>query len=133
MDMRYAEKILEIISTSDAHMTAEQVFFALKQRCPSVVLATVYNNLNALCAQHRVRRIRVEGYPDRYDRATRHDHLVCPRCGALMDLHLADLTAELQRQTGLPIEGYDLKIQYLCPHCRAKAQASTHACGSADL
>ena len=103
-------------------MTAEQVFFALKQLYPSVALATVYNNLNSLYQQGKVRKISVEGYPDRYDKNTRHDHLVCRRCGSLADIHLSDLTADLERQTGFSIEGYDLKIQYLCPRCRAELE-----------
>ncbi len=117
--MRYESKILEIISSSHAHMTAEQVFFTLKQECPGVVLATVYNNLNNLCQQGKIRKISVEGCPDRYDRNTRHDHLVCRRRGSLADIHLADITAQLELQTGFAIDGYDLKIQYLCPRCRA--------------
>ncbi len=117
--MRYKSKILEIISSSHAHMTAEQVFFTLKQEYPGVVLATVYNNLNSLCQQGKIRKISVEGCPDRYDRNTRHDHLVCRRCGSLADIHLEDITAQLEQQTGFVIDGYDLKIQYLCPRCRA--------------
>lgn len=117
--MRYESKILEIISSSHAHMTAEQVFFTLKQEYPDVVLATVYNNLNSLCQQGKIRKISVEGCPDRYDRNTRHDHLVCRRCGSLADIHLEDITAQLEQQTGFAIDGYDLKIQYLCPRCRA--------------
>ena len=95
------------------------MFLALKQTHPSVVLATVYNNLNHLYEQVKIRKISVEGQPDRYDKNTRHDHLVCRRCGKLADIQLADLTADLERQTGFSIEGYDLKIQYLCPQCRA--------------
>ena len=117
--MRYESKILEIISSSHAHMTADQVFFTLKQEYPGVVLATVYNNLNSLCQQGKIRKISVEGCPDRYDRNTRHDHLVCRRCGSLADIHLEDITAQLEQQTGFAIDGYDLKIQYLCPRCRA--------------
>ena len=52
--MRYGEKILELIctsGTSGVHMTAEQIFLALKKEYPSVVLATVYNNLNSLYQQ----------------------------------------------------------------------------------
>ena len=131
--MRYADKILEIISSSRSHMTAEQIFFALKQQCPSVVLATVYNNLNTLYAQEKIRKISVAGYPDRYDKNTRHDHLVCRRCGALLDIHLSDLTTELERQTGFAIEGYDLKIRCLCPQCRAEERAADPAYESPDL
>ena len=110
---------MEIVSASRSHMTAEEIFDALRQTYPKVVLATVYNNLNSLFEQGKIRRISVEGQPDRYDRNTRHDHLVCRRCGSLADIHLEDITAQLEQQTGFVIDGYDLKIQYLCPRCRA--------------
>lgn len=115
---RYGQNILEIINMSEDHMTAEQVFFALKKRFPAVAMATVYNNLNSLYEQGHIRKISVEGQPERYDKNTRHDHLICSGCGRLMDISLADLTGELERQVGFPIEGYDLKIRYLCPDCR---------------
>lgn len=126
--MRYESKTLEIISSSHAHMTAEQVFFTLKQEYPGVVLATVYNNLNSLCQQGKIRKISVEGCPDRFDKNTRHDHLVCRRCGRLSDIYLSDFTQELEQQMGFAIEGYDLKIQYLCPQCRAEQENPTALC-----
>lgn len=131
--MRYEKSILEIVNTANAHMTAEQVFFTLRQTFPSVVLATVYNNLNSLHQQGKIRKISVEGSPDRYDNITRHDHLLCRRCGALADIHLSDITADLERQTGFPIEGYELRIQYLCPQCRAECAASSATCGGQDV
>lgn len=118
--MRYGTFILDIINGSDNHMTAEQIFLTLKQTHPSVALATVYNNLNSLHQEGKIRKISVEGYPDRYDKTVRHDHLVCRCCGKLSDVYLADITAQLEQQTGISIDGYDLKIQYLCPQCRAK-------------
>lgn len=130
--MRYSDIILEMICQAQSHMTAEEVFLTLKQRYPSVVLATVYNNLNSLYEQGKIRRISVEGYPDRYDRNTRHDHLVCRRCGALADIHLWDLTADLERQTGFSIDGYDLRIQYLCPKCRGEHPARPGAAEPQD-
>lgn len=117
--MRYGAYILEIINTSDKHLTAEEIFLALKKSCPSVVLATVYNNLNHLYQQGKIRKISLEGCPDRYDKNTRHDHLICRCCGKLSDVYLSDMTALLEREVGFSIEGYDLKLQYLCPQCRA--------------
>lgn len=131
--MRYENSILEIITTGNSHMTAEQIFFTLKQTYPSVVLATVYNNLNSLLHQGKIRKISVEGQADRYDKNTRHDHLFCRQCGRLSDIYLSDLTADLERQTGLSIEGYDLKIQYLCPQCRAELGAISDEDKSPDL
>ena len=106
--------IMEIIYASEEHLTAEQIFLRAKEQAPRIVLATIYNNLNALVAEGMVRRVKLDGSPDRYDRNTRHDHLVCDRCGRLTDVHLEDLSEKLERETGLAIESYALHIHYLC-------------------
>lgn len=115
---KYAEMILNIINESYDHMTAEQIFFILKRKAPSVVLATIYNNLNMLCEKELIRKVSLEGSPDRYDRIQRHDHLVCKRCGKISDMSFEDLTEKLKLQLGENILSYDLKIFYLCPECR---------------
>ena len=119
---KYSSGILEIVNRVGGHMTAEQVFLEMKRQYPSVVIATVYNNLNTLCAQGVIRRLSVEGQPDRYDRTLRHDHLVCRSCGKLKDVFLGDLTEYLRTETGLEIDSYDLKLSYVCDECRGKAR-----------
>ena len=119
---KYANKICEIVSASREHMTAEQIFQALRQTYPTVVLATVYNNLNKLWAAGLVRKISLQGMPDRYDRVERHDHLVCRGCGRLLDIDLTDLTRQLQEQTDVSILAYDLKLIYLCDDCKRNLQ-----------
>ena len=115
---KYAEMILNIINESYDHMTAEQIFLILKRKAPSVVLATIYNNLNMLCEKELITKVSLEGSPDRYDRIQRHDHLVCKRCGKISDMSFEDLTEKLKLQLGENILSYDLKIFYLCPECR---------------
>ncbi len=117
---RYAKRILEIVDQSDEHMTAEQLYLELKKTEPKVVQATVYNNLNALCKEGRIRKLSIEGSPDRYDKIKKHDHLVCRECGALSDITFQDITGDLERQLGEGIISYDLKVFYLCPKCREK-------------
>lgn len=117
---KYGTKILEIVSASRSHMTAEEIFYALRQTYPTVVLATVYNNLNRLWQEDLIRKVSVEGMPDRYDRILRHDHLVCKSCGRLLDIDLGDLTAQLEEKAGISILSYDLKLTYLCEECRKK-------------
>lgn len=119
---KYAKKILEIVESSRSHLTAEQIFEQLREAYPSVVLATVYNNLNRLWEEDRIRKISVEGTPDRYDRIVRHDHLVCRKCGRLLDVDLGDLTEQLEKKAGIPILSYDLKLVFLCEACRKKSQ-----------
>ena len=119
---KYAKKILEIVEASHSHMTAEEIFDALRETYPDVVLATVYNNLNRLWEEGRIRKVTVEGMKDRYDHMARHDHLLCRGCGKLVDVNLSDLTAMLERQVDVPILSYDLKILYLCEACRKKLE-----------
>lgn len=119
---KYAKKIYEIITQSHDHMTAEQVFDMLRQTYPTVVLATVYNNLNKLWDAGLIRKVSLEGMPDRYDRLEKHDHLVCRKCGKLLDVNLGDLTEELQRQVGVHILSYDLKLMYVCEECKKQSE-----------
>ncbi|WP_367178528.1 Fur family transcriptional regulator [uncultured Gemmiger sp.] len=119
---KYGKKILEIVSSSHSHMTAEEIFDVLRQTYPTVVLATVYNNLNRLWQDDLIRKVSVEGMPDRYDRIQRHDHLVCKQCGRLLDIDLGDLTKQLEKKAGLSILSYDLKLTYLCEDCKKKIE-----------
>lgn len=117
---KYESQIYQIISASYDHLTAEQVYDALRKIYPAVSRATIYNNLHKLCEANLIRKISVEGLADRYDRIARHDHLVCQRCGKLADITFEDLTAPLRRQLGEDFLYYDLKVFYLCPDCRKK-------------
>lgn len=119
---KYGAKILEIINASRSHMTAEEIFYAMRQSYPTVVLATVYNNLNRLWQENLIRKVSVEGMLDRYDRIQRHDHLVCKSCGKLLDIDLGDLTAKLEQKAGVAILSYDLKLTYLCEDCRKEIE-----------
>ena len=110
--------ILEIVTESNEHLTAEQIFLKAKEHSPGIVLATVYNNLNALTAEGLIRRIALQGSPDRYDKTIRHDHLVCHKCGKLSDIVLDDISEKIEKQMGTPILFYDLKIHYICEDCR---------------
>lgn len=115
-----AKAILDIINNSKSHLTAEQIYLELCQNFSKMALATVYNNLSVLNKQGLIRKISVEGYPDRYDRIKKHDHLVCKKCGKLSDIVLEDLTNQLQSQIDEELLGYDLKINYICAECRTK-------------
>lgn len=117
---KYEKEIYNIIITSTAHPTVEQIYLELKKKCPKVVIATVYNNVNKLWKTGMIRKISVENMPDRYDRVIKHDHLVCQKCGKLVDISFEDLTESLREQMGEEFLFYDLKIFYICPSCRKK-------------
>lgn len=67
-----------------------------------------------------IRKVSVEGSPDRYDRIEKHDHLICRKCRRLSDMTFEDLTKKLEQQLGEEILFYDLQVFYLCPECKNK-------------
>lgn len=107
-----------MINSSCGHLTAEEIFQKLKRKYPNVVLATVYNNLRKLLEEELIKKVSIEGMPDRYDRVNKHDHLVCKCCGRLSDITLKDLTASLSDQLDDDFLYYDLKVYYICPECK---------------
>ncbi len=115
-----AKYILKIINSSSDHLTAEQIYLCLKERNKAVALATVYNSLSFLHKEGLIKKISIEGCPDRYDNTKRHDHMICKKCGKLSDITLENLTGRLQEQTDIYIISYDLKIIYICDDCLAK-------------
>ena len=117
---KYGEQILTIVMRKGEHPTAEQVFMEMKANNPKIAQGTVYNNLNALVDEGRIIRISEPGFPDRFDNTTRHDHMVCIKCGRLADVKLTDFTEEIERNSGKKIISYDLRIRYICPECRNK-------------
>ena len=126
---KYEKRIYEIINQSLSHMAVEQIYQILKADFPSVVLATVYNNLNKLYRDRLINKITVESMPDRYDRIVKHDHIVCQNCGKLTDIQFEDLTETLKKQFGTDFLSYDLKVFYVCPDCRKKLDADKNIHG----
>ena len=126
---KYERAIYNIVRMSREQLTVRQIFERLKMDHPKVVLATVYNNLNKMWESGLIRKVSVEGMPDRYDILQKHDHLVCKRCGKILDVSFEDLTAPLRSQLGQDFLFYDLKVYYLCPECGEKKKTSEEAPG----
>ena len=126
---KYERAIYDIVRMSREHLTVHQIFERLKTDHPKVVLATVYNNRNKMWESGLVRKVSAEGMPDRYDILQKHDHLVCKRCGKILDVSFEDLTAPLRSQPGQDFLFYDLKLYYLCPECRERENPSEKAPG----
>lgn len=121
---KYEKAIYNIVDTSHEHLTARQVFEKLREAYPKVVLATVYNNLNQLWEMGLVRKVLIEGMPERYDTIRKHDHLICKRCGRILDVTFEDLTLPLRGRFGEDVISYDLKVYDLCPDCKEKGACS---------
>ena len=94
--------IMQILNQPDRHhLTADEIFFLAKLQMPTIAMATVYNNLNAMCDAGLISRFHTDGGADCFDR-------------------LPDFAANLSATIGTPIQSYDLTVHYICPECRKR-------------
>ena len=113
------ELIISILKQSDRHLTADEIFFLAKLKMPSIAMATIYNNLNAMNEAGLIKRLHIDGVADCFDKITEpHDHLLCDKCGKITDVKLPTLTDVIEREINAEIEDYELTVHYVCAECR---------------
>ena len=79
--------ILSILSGSGTHMTADQVFDAVRRTFPNIGKGTVYRNLNLMADNGTIRRLHFPGQPVKFDPNTyHHQHMLCVKCGRISDI-----------------------------------------------
>ena len=110
--------ILDIINQSNNHLTAEEIYNEVKLLGKRMSIATVYNNLNSLYEAGEIRKLSLEDKTEHYDKLLRHDHLVCKGCGKITDLMFDDMTKLFEKNAGVKLETYDLKLIYICKECK---------------
>ncbi|MFD9040632.1 Fur family transcriptional regulator [Streptomyces bottropensis] len=120
--------LLETVRDGD-HLGVEAIAAGVRDRVGHISLQAVYEALNALAGAGLVRRLEPPGSPALYEGRVgdNHHHLVCRRCGAVVDVdcavgHAPCLTASDDR--GFAIDEAEVIYWGLCPPCSA---ASTSA------
>ncbi len=120
-DTRQRQIILEAVQAHHDHPRADQIYEDVSKIDNRISRGTVYRNLNCLSDDGKICHVRVPG-ADRYDRRTDlHYHLICMRCGAVVDIPL-DYQARIDQmtaeKTGYRISRHRIVVEGLCPDCQ---------------
>lgn len=119
------EAILDILLTSPAHLTAEDIYLDLKSRGCAFGLSTVYRTLSSLEEHHIVEKTALPGdsgkqYYEIAHTGHRH-HLVCvkcKRCIVLDQCPVEAFTALVCKSHGFTLTGHSFEIFGVCPDCQ---------------
>lgn len=86
------DALIEILSHTKSHPTAEQLFFELRKLIPNISLGTVYRNLAQLEEEKMITRLNVGGDKDHFDgNPLPHYHMACHICGSVSDVEMEPL------------------------------------------
>jgi Fe2+ or Zn2+ uptake regulation protein len=115
--------VARVMSDLDRHVTAETVFDEVRRRMPGVSLPTVYATLDLLEGVGLIDRVTTERGAVIYDpRTDEHHHLVCRRCGAIMDVEAPVAAGDLldaARSAGFAPDHAQVVVRGLCSACAA--------------
>ena len=119
--------LVRLLSESEGHPSAAQLYDQLKEQYPTMSLATVYKTLNLLKDLDEVLELGFWDDDGRYDgkRPYPHPHLICIRCRNIIDpdVNLADdLTQQVAQLTGYQVLSHRLDFYGLCPACQQASQ-----------
>jgi Fur family peroxide stress response transcriptional regulator len=120
--------MLRILSKSEGHPSAEQIYEQIKADFPTTSLATIYKTLSLLKNMGEVLELTFANLSSHYDgnKPYPHPHLICTQCGQILDPEfeaVAGISQEKARQTGYKITHQQLNFFGLCPQCQQEGQA----------
>ncbi|MHB8155938.1 MAG: Fur family transcriptional regulator [Desulfocucumaceae bacterium] len=122
------EHILRVLlENKDKHLSAEEVYNLVKIKAPDVGLATVYRTLELFCEFDIIHGMDFGDGRKRYEfgdidsRAHHHHHLICMRCGVILEVEedlLDDLEERVKRNFNFEVHNHQLKIFGHCKECK---------------
>lgn len=119
--------IYDALCSTDKHPTADTIYRELRVVDSKISLATVYRNLTQLCDSGMIRRLKVNGSPDRFDgNAHPHYHFCCENCGCVSDVDLPDNILQTLMSLDIGCKVYDCDVIYygVCAGCVSEKESA---------
>jgi Fur family transcriptional regulator, peroxide stress response regulator len=115
--------VLRILADSREHLNIEEIFSRVHEEFPMISLATIYNTVTMLKDMGEVLELSFSSGGNRYDgnKPAPHPHLVCERCGIVIDPDLPaleELAGKVSALTGYQITSHRLDFFGICPLCQ---------------
>lgn len=113
--------ILNYLSATDAHPSAQQVFQEAKKDYPGLSLATVYNTLETLARTGLIKVLDFQAMDNRHEtNLIPHINLICTKCGKIQDFDEGSTIHIKKVKEKLDFEVKDFRLEYygICSECK---------------
>lgn len=119
-----------LLEKIEDHLSAEDIYLALKDKSPDIGLATVYRTLELLTELKIVHKINFGDGVTRYDfrdenAAHHHHHLVCIHCGKVEEIeedYLGEVEQRIEEEYQFEIVDHRLTFHGICRNCKGLDQ-----------
>jgi len=126
------EAVLDVLNTTEEHLSAEDIYLLLRTKYPGIGLTTVYRTLDLLEQMRIVYRFEFGQDRAKYEltevfgHKKHHHHLICKKCGMIIDYY--DFNDEeksfinktehaLEKKYNFNIQEHLIHFYGFCPDC----------------
>jgi len=115
--------IYEAVIDSREHPTPEFIYEQVRQRIPSISLATVYKNIKTFLESGMLKEVTLHHGSQRLEsNLSPHHHLVCSACKTIVDIEASAVEPiklpQDQSPAGFSIQQYRVEFVGLCKSCQ---------------
>jgi Fur family transcriptional regulator, peroxide stress response regulator len=105
----------------NGHMNIDELYRKLLERFPSISLATIYKNVNAMVEKIFLSEVKIPNAKTVYELIkTEHAHLVCNECGFIEDIVLdsSDIVEQVSKISKFKVDSTEIILSGLCHKCK---------------
>lgn len=104
----------------NGHMNIDELYKKLLGKFPSISLATIYKNVNAMIEKVFLSEVKIPNQKSVYELVkSEHAHMVCSSCGHIEDIVLttSELLKEVNTLTQFDVTGTNIVLTGICSKC----------------
>jgi len=114
--------IIEIVD-KNGHIDIDGIYEQIKQKLPTISLATVYKNILSMTQSGVLVEVPIVGKKSKYElKEADHIHLVCTDCGAVEDKDCIDISSQaltsLTSKESFVLDTKQINLYGICKNCK---------------
>ncbi|NPA82302.1 MAG: transcriptional repressor [Epsilonproteobacteria bacterium] len=107
----------------NGHLSIDELYEKIRERFPSLSLATVYKNIHAMMDKNFIKEVKIPNVKSKFELTKNdHAHIICEKCGKVEDVDVNSLSIikEVEEKSSYKIDHTDLIFSGICPECLTK-------------
>lgn len=122
--------VLDVLQNNEGnHLTAEEIYEIVREKCPEIGLATVYRTIQLLHELKLIDKLNLDDGFIRYEIGKfsndnhhhHHHHLICENCGKVIEVEddlMESIEEGFEEKYGFTVTDHKVKFYGICKDCK---------------